>query len=82
MIARKYLVAAAVVALGGINSQAVFAGTRANDNKVVYSAPVAAPAAASQAHGPKGGFPSTPGLAIAQIKANDNAAFKRKSNGT
>lgn len=32
--------------------------------------------------GPKNGFPPSPGLQIAKIKANDNAAFKRKSGGT
>lgn len=82
MIARKYLAAAAAVAMVSFGSQGALAGTRADDNKVIYPAPAAAPAASSQAQGPKGGFPSTPGLSIAQIKANDNAAFKRKSRGT
>ncbi|MFM6831284.1 MAG: hypothetical protein ACKOVA_13270 [Novosphingobium sp.] len=55
---------------------AAFAGTRANTAKVNTPA-------ASGTQGPKGGFPNSPGLIIANIKANENAAFKRpKSNGT
>ncbi len=75
-----FWVAASAVAVAVLLPNAASAGTRANDSKIVY--PAAAPAA-STAQGPKGGFPNTPGLAIATIKANDNAAFKRnKSNGT
>lgn len=81
MIAKKNLAAAAAVAMVCLGSQGAVAGTRANDSKVVYPA-AATPATQGHAQGPKGGFPSTPGLSIAQIKANDNAAFKRKSGGT
>ncbi|MBA4353309.1 MAG: hypothetical protein C0409_01325 [Novosphingobium sp.] len=69
-------------ALAGLTPSAAMAGTRAGDNKTVYPAAKAAPAA-STSQGPKGGFPSTPGLEIAKIKANDHAAFKRNaSNGS
>lgn len=68
-------VAASVVAAIALAPGAAFAGTRANATKVI------APAT-SGTQGPKGGFPNSPGQIIANIKANDNAAFKRpKSNG-
>lgn len=68
-------------ALVSLSPSAAMAGTRAGDHKVVYPAAKAAPRA-SDRHGPKGGFPKTPGLEIAKIKADDHAAFKRHaSNG-
>jgi hypothetical protein len=54
------------------------AGTRASTPVVTSSLP----AKGNQPPGPKGGFPASPGLEIAKIKASDNAAFKRKSAGT
>ncbi len=76
----KFLTAATaslIVALSPVTAQA---GTRAADSKPQAVTTQNLPAGASQ--GPKSGFPSSPGLEIAKIKANDNAAFKRKSNGT
>jgi hypothetical protein len=61
------------------------AGTRASDPTPAAASKSVASAAAAPAQptpGPKGGFPPAPGLEIAKIKANDNAAFKRKSGGT
>lgn len=58
---------------------AAFAGTRASDGKAASAAQ--GPANPGKALGPKDGFPNSPGLQIAKIRANDNAAFKRKSNG-
>lgn len=57
---------------------AAMAGTRASAAPV----PVASSGKGNPAPGPKDGFPPSPGLEIAKIKANGNAAFKRKSAGT
>ncbi|MBB4613509.1 hypothetical protein IQ25_03872 [Novosphingobium taihuense] len=54
------------------------AGTRASPPPAATSTP----SKGNPAPGPKNGFPASPGLEIAKIKANDNAAFKRKSAGT
>lgn len=66
--------AAACVIAGLALPTAAMAGTRASTTTVVSKG--------NATPGPKNGFPSSPGLEIAKIKANDNAAFKRnKSNG-
>lgn len=71
-------IAAALIALLPASATV---GVRAGDNKPPASTSAkVAPVSATQ--GPKGGFPNSPGLEIARIKANENAAFKRKSNGT
>ncbi|MBF9151573.1 hypothetical protein [Novosphingobium jiangmenense] len=68
---------AAATAIAALMTPALgHAGTRAGKTTVVV------PASVAKTVGPKGGFPSAPGLEIAKIKANDNAAFKRKSAGT
>lgn len=67
---------AATLAAASVLSPAIaMAGTRA-------ATAVPASKASSPAQGPKNGFPASPGLEIAKIKANGNAAFKRKSAGT
>ncbi|MDT0508366.1 hypothetical protein [Novosphingobium sp. MMS21-SN21R] len=72
----SFWVAASAVAAVALAPSAALAGTRASTTNVTLPA-------ASGAQGPKGGFPNSPGLVIANIKANSNAAFKRpKSNGT
>lgn len=71
------LVAACLVA-GLMLPSAGIAGTRASTPTVASSSS----AKANPTPGPKNGFPASPGLEIAKIKANDNAAFKRKSAGT
>lgn len=63
---------------------AAHAGTRASDSKIV-------PAASSKgtdergkgyySPGPKNGFKDNKGRDIAEIKANDHAAFKRYKSG-
>ncbi|MBB3860381.1 cell division protein FtsN [Novosphingobium hassiacum] len=68
-----FRIAATAALVVGLLPASAMAGTRASASKVI-------PASVSQ--GPKNGFPNSPGLTIATIKANENAAFKRKSNGT
>lgn len=70
------------VAVVSLSPSSAMASTRAGDShKIVYSSAQAAPRA-SDRQGPKGGFPKSPGLDIAKIKADDHAAFKRHaSNG-
>lgn len=75
----KIIIATSGPALLAFAPVAVSAGTRASDTKIQ---PVGAAKPASASQGPKNGFPNSPGLQIATIKANENAAFKRKSNGT
>lgn len=68
--------AAAFLAL--VAPSMVQAGTRAAATAVAVSTKEAKPTV-----GPKNGFPAAPGLDIARLKANPNAAFNRaKSNGT
>jgi hypothetical protein len=74
---KKWLLATGIAA-GLILPTAAMAGTRASPPIV----PVATPGKGNPEPGPKNGFPPSPGLQIAKIKANDNAAFKRKSGGT
>lgn len=70
----KLRFAAAVVVLA--TPALVHAGTRASASVVTVVVP------AKPQVGPKNGFPQSPGLEIAKIKANPNAAFNRpKSNG-
>ncbi|MGV3510892.1 MAG: hypothetical protein ACO1OX_02695 [Novosphingobium sp.] len=72
----KWLVATGMLACTVLPS-AANAGTRASAPAVVTTT-----AKGNGQLGPKNGFPASPGLEIAKIKANDNAAFKRKSAGT
>lgn len=54
------------------------AGTRAGTTTVIATSQPSKPGV-----GPKNGFPQAPGLDVARLKANPNAAFNRpKSNGT
>lgn len=66
---RQLAAASAVAAL--LAPVAGHAGTRASQTTRVTSAP-----ATTKATSPKSGFPSTPGLVIANIKASDKAGFK------
>lgn len=72
----KWLLATGLVACAVLPS-AANAGTRASNRAVVTTTTKSNPVL-----GPKNGFPASPGLEIAKIKANANAAFKRKSAGT
>lgn len=77
MDGKKWLLAAGI-AVVLVLPTAASAGTRASPPIVVATSP----SNGNPAPGPKNGFPPSPGLEIAKIKANENAAFKRKSAGT
>lgn len=69
MTINTFRIAASAAIVVGLLPVSAMAGTKASASKVVVS------------QGPKNGAPNAPGLIIANIKANENAAFKRKSNG-